>query len=100
MFNASPLYQSQFAHLFDRIDTDKLFKALVILMDDNRPDPRLQPIAANTGLVFGVLSYFSGDSDSPNIPDDLLYSVSRASQALLTPFFKVVFFLYRIAAMG
>ena len=83
MFNSSPLYRTEFARIFDRVDSDKLFKALVILMDDKRADPRLQPIATNSGLVFGVLNFFSSGGDMSNVPEGLVHSVSRVSEALL-----------------
>ena len=83
MFNASPTFVSKISQIFSEIDCRKLLKSLSILMDKKCGDPRLLAVHSRSGLVFGIMNFLSNQEESENIPDDLLYSVNRLSEAIL-----------------
>ena len=83
MFNASPTYVSMISEIFSEIDCRKLIKSLTILMDKKCGDPRLLAVHSRSGLVFGMLNFLSNQEETENIPEDLLYSVNRLSEAIL-----------------
>ena len=83
MFNASPTFVSKISQIFSEIDCRKLLKSLSILMDKKCGDPRLLAVHSRSGLVFGIMNFLSNQEESENIPDGLLYSVNRLSEAIL-----------------
>ena len=86
MFQSDPKTETRFSCLINKLGfpiNSRLVKSLVSLIHANVPDPRLLPVAHDSGLVFGMIQSIWKSVQDENIPDEFLYSVARNAEILL-----------------